>query len=394
MNCEWVAEHLDEYELGALDGAERERLEAHVAACEPCRQRLADARSADEAVRSALAWAEPGPAFAERVVRRACRPVRRRWLVAALAAAAVLCIVFLRWNGGPRRSRPAPMPAVLAAPAGRLLAGELLDAYGRPADRIEAGQPYVASAGATLSLDPRSLVLLAGGTEFASEPGRPQRRPALTLLSGALVGDVADSGRELAVELAPELGGAVVRTRGCQFYGAGVPPHRLAGGVLSADLAGRWPEEIRVHVFEGTLALELGGQRLTLAPGDSAIIAGGVSAGSTQMVEARTRQLQLAIGEDVLARRRRYAHLCDAYARRLVELRSASGRGALAYLPERRGLVEELLAAHSDALGRMEAEHAGLMELDAAEAELRRLDQLREEAFRALERLVLLDDAG
>ncbi|MBM4036774.1 MAG: zf-HC2 domain-containing protein, partial [Planctomycetes bacterium] len=94
MNCEWVSDNLDAYELGALDTPARESLEAHVASCAACRSALAEARAADAAVRGALSWAEPSPAFAPRIaalVRR--RVVFRRLAVAAGLAAAVALIV-------------------------------------------------------------------------------------------------------------------------------------------------------------------------------------------------------------------------------------------------------------------------------------------------------------
>jgi len=386
MSCEWVREHIDEYELGRLGARERQHLEAHLASCEACRKLAAEARSADEAIRAALAWAEPEGSFSEELVTRARRPARRWWLAAA-AAAAILCAALIYGTYRPP-GREVDQPPEARAAVERLLAGKVRDAYGLPVERLEHGRAYVAAAHTAIDVGRRSLFLLARGTQF--EPA-PERTLAMSVHAGTMLGQVDRGHRELSVELAPELGGAIVRTTGCQFYSTGAPLHWLAQGRALA----RWPEEIRVHVFTGKLEVNLGAQKLELSQGDSAIIWGGVSAGSTRMVEARARALRLALSADLLARRRRYRRLRDHYARRLLELRSATGGDAPLYLPERLALLDGLLRAHARALSRLEADLPDFFELDAAEAELERLERLRERAEEALERfMTLIGTAG
>jgi hypothetical protein len=385
MSCEWVAQHIDAYELGELRGPDRQRVEAHLASCQACRQLLESVRAADGAIRAALAWTAPRAGFAQGLAARQSRRARA-WRVAAVAAAAVACAaVIYAVSTSPGRS---PKPPDEPAAREWLLRGRLSDSYGFPVERMEPGRAYVAATHTAMDLDERSLFLLTQGTEFAAGPAR---RLAMSLLSGTVLGQVGRGQREMAVELAPELGGAIVRTNGCQFYSSGAPAHWLTRGLAVRG----WPEEIRVHVFSGRLEVDLGAQQLVLSQGDSAIIAGGVSAGSTRALEARIEQLRSAIGEQVLARRRRYRQLRQHYARRVLELASAQGRDAPSDLGERLALVRGLARAHARGLARLEAERPEVFELDAAEAELERLDQLRETADEALERLVtLVSDAG
>jgi hypothetical protein len=239
----------------------------------------------------------------------------------------------------------------------------------------------VATVHTAIDVDPRSCFLLASGTRFAPAPAR---RLALSLQAGTVFGQVDARAKELAVELAPELGGAVVRTSGCHFYSAGDPCGWLAH---RGELA-EWPESIRVHVFAGTLELDLGAQKLALRGGDSAIVAGGISAGPTSRLEARAAELRLAIGAETLARRSRYRRLSEQYRRRLGELRAVGERQELAYLPERILLVAELLRDHAATLARIETKHPDTLELDAVQAELGDLRRLRARAGEALERLV------
>ena len=380
MSCDWANAHLDDYELGTLPSPDRDRLEAHLAACAGCRAHLARMRSADEAIRAALAWAEPDPGFAARVAARAARPARHWRLVAAAAAAIVLCGVAIYATRRQQAQQQVVEPAP-ASPAQRLLAGALRDAYGRPVQSLEDGRMYVAAAPAAIDLVGRSVVLLGSGTRFVP---RPDASVALCVSSGDLLGQVDAGRKETSVELAPELGGAIVRSRGCEFYSRGAPLSWLE----RATAQGGQPEEIRVHVFAGTLELVLGSQRLVLQPGDSAIIAGGVSAGGIHALQARIGELRLAIGEEALATRCLYRWLRDMYAQRLLELRSATAETAPPYLAERLALVEGLMHAHARTLARLEAERPELFELDAAEAELWRLDDLTDEAHHAYERLL------
>ncbi|MFP4057548.1 MAG: anti-sigma factor family protein [Candidatus Brocadiia bacterium] len=390
MNCDWAQHRIDDYELGVLNRAEREDFEAHLRSCPACRKLLDEARAADEAVRAALRWAEPSSVFSLRVLSRARRPARRWWAALAAAAAAAVAL----WLAVPRDQQPSPAEGpgrADAAPAGmfaqRLLAGRLYDAFGQPVARIERGGAYTTARRTAVELGERSLFLFPQGTHFSPAPDPSAKELALSVLSGTVLGQVDSAQGEVSVELTPELGGAIVRTRGCQFYGTGLPPDQLVAP-LSARTLARWPRDIRVHVFTGTLELDLGGQKLALSQGDSAIISAGVSAGPTPHLEARAARLRQAIGADVLARRRRYRRLRQQYARRLLELREAEGPDAVPYLADRLPLVRFLLAAHAHGLAELEDRHPRLYELDAVEVELRRLDQLREEAERALERNV------
>ncbi len=400
MTCEWVADQLDGYELGCLDKAARQAVDAHLASCASCRAALARVRSTDEAMRAALAWAEPPAAFAQQVVRLARRRVAFRRLAALGSVAAVivlaLCAALLR--GG--RTPVLPEHPRAEPSEGRLVAGEVYDSYGLPAQgRLVAGRSYAATDPTALSLGPSSLLVLANGSQFAPVAAAARGGGArVSILAGSLVGQVGSQGREVAIELAPELGGAIVRTRGCEFYSSGFPANRLAAGTpFPAGALAQWPGEIRVHVYKGHLDLDLGTQKLSLAPGDSVVISGGVSAGTARAIEARIAELRAAVGDHVLDQRELYADLREDYARRLLELRALARGGdeSLPHLQERLHLVDGLLADHAAALARIEAAHPQLFELDAAEAELHRLELLSEEADHALDRyLTLLASAG
>ena len=398
MSCDWLAQHIDEYELGRLDERDRERAEAHLASCEACRLLLAEVRSTDAAVRDALAGMDPGPAFTRAVVAKARRSSRPWATIAAVgsaiaAAAAVLLVLALRTaEHPPLHGDPPPVPPP-PAPAQMLLAGSLVDAYGLPAGRLAPGHAYTAAEHAAIDVAPRATFLVACGTQFAPEPAKAL---AMSVICGAVLGQVDERKQEVAVELAPELGGAIVRTKGGDFYCTGFPPNRLAGGgALLPQVLANWHEAIRLHVFTGHLQIDLGTQKVSLSQGDSAIISGGVTAGGTHSLEARVGELRLALGEDVLARRRRYSELREQYARRLLELRGASSEGTLPFLAERLALVDSLLHTHAAALARLETARPELFELDAAEAELERLDQLRDEAEEGLGRIyTLIGTAG
>ncbi|MBM4036756.1 MAG: zf-HC2 domain-containing protein [Planctomycetes bacterium] len=394
MNCEWVSDNLDAYELGALDAPARESLEAHVASCAACRKALAEARAADAAVRAALRWAEPSPAFAPRVAALARRRVVFRCLAVAAGLAAavalIICAALIRFAAKRPETHIAIASKQPEAAAESLLAGEVYDAYGVPASRLVPGRPYVAAQPAALSVDPGSLLLMSRGSQFAAAAAR-RNGTDMTVLAGNVVGQVGARGKELAIELAPELGGAIVRTKGCEFYSAGFPAHRLAAELpFPPGALAHWPGEIRVHVFSGHLDIDLGTQKLALGAGDSAVISGGVSAGTARALERRIGELRTALGEEALEERELYTGLCEGYARRLLELRTAAPDDALPHRPERLELVEGLLHDHAAAIERIEAENPALLELDAATAELHRLEQLHEEADGALERFVTL----
>jgi anti-sigma-K factor RskA len=105
----WL-EHADLYAVGALDGEELARLEAHLAAgCAECQARIAETRTALAELPASLPPAEPSPALRARVMERIAlespaRPVPARparpasrvlWWAgwAGLAAAAALLLV-------------------------------------------------------------------------------------------------------------------------------------------------------------------------------------------------------------------------------------------------------------------------------------------------------------
>jgi len=392
MTCEEFTEQLDAYELGILDAPARGACEAHLAECAACRHALAEARATDEALRSALAWAEPSPGFADGVVRRLEPQVSwRRWVAAGVAAAVAAClaIALLRLSGrAPQPRPPRPAAPVATPPAGveqRLVVGTAVDGYGLPARRLVRGRPYAAVEPAALAVDGDSLLVMAGGSQFARAEGVGDD-DAVSLLAGSMLGQVGSGGKGLAVELAPELGGAIVRARGCEFYSAGFPADRLASGMaIPADALATWPDDIRIHVFTGRLELDLGSRKLALDEGDSVVISGGACAGTARAMEQRAQALRVALGGELLGKRERYRALRDGYARRLLELRSAQGARGLPYLQERLALVDYLLRSHSAALARIEADHPELFELDAALSELDRLERVRREANDALE---------
>jgi len=344
MSCEWVCQHIDAYELGLLDEADRERLEAHVAECAACRKLLDEVRAADEAVGEALAWAEPGPAFAERVLAGSRRPARPWRRVVAAAVAAVACLAVLHGIHRPGGEVAGPEEVVQTGPEALqvgLVAGHVVDVLGEPVDELDPGCDYLACTDAAIEGD-RGLFLVPSGTAFAAAP---DAAVAMSMHSGTVLGQVRRCEKLVKVELVPCLGAPVVRTTGCQFYSTGVPGDAAGAG------------EVGVHVFAGTLVLEVRGRRLALAQGDSAIVAGGRSAGSTREVESRVKRLRQDAGPKLLVERRR-----------------------LQWRPER--------------YARLVAEHPGLAELDAAEAELERLDGLRDAAIDELGRMVTVASAA
>jgi anti-sigma-K factor RskA len=107
MDTESIHDLSAAYALDALDPAEREAYEDHLAGCERCRREVAGFSSAAEALAYAAGPASPPPLFRDRIVAaaRAERPnvvpVRSRRLspVAAVAAVAACTAVALGvWN--------------------------------------------------------------------------------------------------------------------------------------------------------------------------------------------------------------------------------------------------------------------------------------------------------
>jgi len=387
MDCQWVREHLDDYELDCLPEPERACLAAHLRDCPACRERLEAFRAADAAIRSALAWAQPTPGFARRVGARARRRPRvRRWVLAAAAVAAV--VVALRLVPTMVRSpREIPEePATAEAEGRNVLAGHVCDTFGRPVRAVTAGRSYWARADSAVQFDGHALVVLRKGTEFAPSPSRSL---ALSMHSGAVLAQVTNRRKAVAMELAPALGGAVARTKGCQFYCTGMSPQRLTNG----SGIGAPDEHIRVHVFRGSLELHLGRRKLVLQSGESAIISGGASAGTTRYLEARVRELWGTLG-DALLERRRVRALRDHYAQRLLALEAAVSDRPSEALAARIVRLSEAARTHAEELGRLENESPAFRELDAAEATLLRHDLLREEAGSALDETLVLLAAG
>ncbi len=337
MSCQFVSDHVDAYALGLLDPAGRERIEAHAARCEACRRLLAEARATDQAVRDALAWAEPGPEFADRIAAAVARPPRlRRWLAAAAVAAACFALFHALYRPEPVETIVWPQPQPTVAPAD-LVSGRVVDVLGQARGPLEGGESYVAVSDAAVA-DARGLFLIASGTAFETAPAAAV---AMSVHSGTVLGQVSRGAEAVRVELEPASGGAEVRTRGCQFYSTTVPGESGA---------------ICVHVYAGSLELTVDHRKLALGQGDSAIVAGGEPVGSTREQVQRVERLREAVEPALLARRRRLQGQSDAYAR-------------------------------------LVAGHAQLAALDAAEAALDRLDRLRETANDELGRMVLVASA-
>jgi hypothetical protein len=97
VNGEHLGEGAELYALGALDPAELQAAEAHLAGCGECRARAADAESVAAALASALPAYQPSAALRRRLLAgmpgRALRgvPSAPRW---AMAAAAVFALGF------------------------------------------------------------------------------------------------------------------------------------------------------------------------------------------------------------------------------------------------------------------------------------------------------------
>ena len=93
----WVLENLDTYLAGDLTKLERDDLERHLAACEPCKQALAETRRLEEMMNGLFADARPSANLDDRIIQnlgKTAAPVMRRptlWRFAG-AAAAVLVI--------------------------------------------------------------------------------------------------------------------------------------------------------------------------------------------------------------------------------------------------------------------------------------------------------------
>ena len=131
MTCKEIDSLLPAYEEGLLTPGEKEGVEAHLAACESCRQSLADLRRAQELVRG-LDEVEPPPFFEERIMarireeaggkrglfRKLFYPFHIKIPIQALATILVAVLAFhLYEQGDPEMKRLAPLPIPLAEPA-------------------------------------------------------------------------------------------------------------------------------------------------------------------------------------------------------------------------------------------------------------------------------------
>ena len=131
MTCKEIDNLLPAYEEDILPPGEKESVEAHLAACERCRQSLADLRHAQELVRG-LDEVEPPPFFEERIMSRVRQeagekrgllrklfyPLHIKIPIQALATILVAVLAFhLYQQGDPEMKRVAPLPIPLTEPA-------------------------------------------------------------------------------------------------------------------------------------------------------------------------------------------------------------------------------------------------------------------------------------
>jgi hypothetical protein len=65
----WVIDNLAAYVAGGLDAEECERVDVHVASCEPCAAALQDARAFDHGMDSLFAPTRPAPALEDRIIQ-------------------------------------------------------------------------------------------------------------------------------------------------------------------------------------------------------------------------------------------------------------------------------------------------------------------------------------
>jgi len=94
VNCRQAQKQLADYSAGFIEGARRERLQAHLAVCQPCRERVAQLRALDQLLAGESLSADE--ALVHRIMAQVqdaeiLRRWRRRWLLDSLGpiAAAV-----------------------------------------------------------------------------------------------------------------------------------------------------------------------------------------------------------------------------------------------------------------------------------------------------------------
>ena len=369
MNCRWFHEHLHAYELDVLPDAEHDAAEHHLEGCEACRRRLAQARAADELIRSALQWVQPSPGFCGNAARPRCR----RWPWAAATAAALVCLALLLWS-----------------PAGQtddcaLLAGSVHDASGRPVESISVGRNYHAAADALVTASDRAMFLVTERTEFAVRPAAVEPSLAMCVLSGAMLAHIEPGEGDLAVTI----DGVAARSSGGEFFGwCSASPLATGGwGLLRAayaDVSG----EAYLHAFAGNLIVDLCGQERVLAPGESCLIINCQQMLLRSELEAMVRRLPRQCLGDVAGIRDRVESLCSLYGRRLRELEGE--RQPVTYRAERIAVVKRLLEVHVQALEKLKSRETDVLAREAAIADLARMKELKVGAEAARRKLLEL----
>jgi len=177
MTCKEIDNLLPVYEEGLLTPGEKEGVEAHLAACERCRQSFADLRRAQELVRG-LDEVEPPPFFEERIMSRVRQeagekrgllrkffyPLHIKIPIQAVATIVVAVLAFhLYEHGDPEMKRVAPLPVPLTEPAKEQVAAEPPSAARLPEAAAPARPPAGDLPGAT-------------GQRFAAPPSEGSRR--------------------------------------------------------------------------------------------------------------------------------------------------------------------------------------------------------------------------
>jgi anti-sigma factor RsiW len=108
MACHYIDEQLDQYLDAELTAESRAAFEAHAAACEDCRERLAHAERLQRTL-AALLVPGPTPRFFERAMARAATGPRvsHKWVGWAVGLAAAIALLAI----APLLERPALGPA-------------------------------------------------------------------------------------------------------------------------------------------------------------------------------------------------------------------------------------------------------------------------------------------
>jgi Putative zinc-finger len=180
------------YVLGALDDADRQAFEAHLATCPDCRARVDEVRPTVGLLAglSLSAFDDPGPVpdtLLPGLLRRASHERnRRRWLTASIGAVAAACVAALVIVVWPASNNTAKLPAAQAFSAvrpspvsatARLVShgwGTEIDLNCRYTDKVERYVPYelvvVDKSGdphpaGTWTLTPAHTIKFTGGTD-------------------------------------------------------------------------------------------------------------------------------------------------------------------------------------------------------------------------------------